>query len=633
MASGMDSDLYLLIRQYAVKSASWEIPYDAFMDHLRRMAKGYAGKSEEMASFSSEAKTTAQLHLLSADRRIALLQSDSQIHSILLPDRFTEPVRQEYRKMLESPEIPFPDEDLLKMAVPSEWVQNVSLESDLSSLLLREELPDVPLCRISFPGDVRAILVLTDHLRDKLLEFAVLKVRSYLRKGSNLEFSKRKLLAAFQNKEMILKDSFNLVLTRPYDAVEQMRGSRADMVFSFWAYLVSAIRQDLMKRGDMMPEDLSCLRALYVAEFFNNHYKGQAQKAMEIETAFKAFDAQVRKPPYLYQYEDLVAFTDQAGRPLIGRYSKEEFDAYLGAKLSAPDFSRLPEIVQYQTDQGRRFFTAKDRVLNLAMKLITDAREEVRARLIEEWYKALGNYEAVPAMADDDAYRKSLSERLEKASPVLSVLIREKFILLAYVEMRGTKEYMPELDRLFAKGELVPVEELLSLPRKGLLTDVRILLPFWYSIGFLVRIVRFFRSLNPRRPQKAAAMRVESQGAPPAATPDRQRELRDAAARVERGIVPAGLALDDWLIELESKWNTLLDPQSKRNLTEDVNALVRDYIRNVIRTLRGTNFTEDRIRQLADTLAGSPGLMKIRNAPALKSYIMGYIVRLVKKAV
>jgi len=192
---------------------------------------------------------------------------------------------------------------------------------------------------------------------------------------------------------------------------------------------------------------------------------------------------------------------------------------------------------------------------------------------------------------------------------------------------------MPELDRLFAKGELVPVEELLSLPRKGLLTDVRILLPFWYSIGFLVRIVRFFRSLNPRRPQKAAAMRVESQGAPPAATPDRQRELRDAAARVERGIVPAGLALDDWLIELESKWNTLLDPQSKRNLTEDVNALVRDYIRNVIRTLRGTNFTEDRIRQLADTLAGSPGLMKIRNAPALKSYIMGYIVRLVKKAV
>ncbi len=540
--------------------------------------------------------------------------------------------------MQESADIPFPDEELLKTSVPPEWVMNVSLEADLSSLLQRPELPDVPLCRISFPSDAKAILILTDQLKRGLLEVAVLKVRNYLRKGTNLEFTRRKLLAAFQNKEMALKDAFNLVQTRPFDAVEQMRSSNADLVFSFWAYLVSVIRQDLMRRGDRTPEDLACLRALFIVEFFNNHYKSQAQKAIEIEAAFKAFDAAVRKSPYLYQRQDLEGFTDQAGRPLIGRYTKEEFDAYLAEKLKTSDFSRLPEIVAFQVDENRRFYVAKDRILVLAMKLITDARQEVRAQLIESWYKILGAFSTVPAMHEDQAYRLELWSRLEKSSPILATLIREKLILLAYVEVRGTKDSLPELERLFSKGELVPVDELLSLPRKGLLTDVRILLPFWYSIGLVVSVVRFFRSLKPKR----AAKRIEVKAPPPAsatgspsapqAAHDRQRELREAALRAEKTIVPAGMSLDDWLIDLESKWNTMINPQAKRDLTEDVNSLVRDYLRNVLRTLRGVSFTEERIRQLAETLAGSPSLMCIRNAPALKSYIMGYIVRLVKKA-
>ncbi len=633
MFRGMDADLYLLLRQHASRSGSWDVPYEAFVEHLKRLAKGGPGRPEALAAYASEPNITAQLHILAADKRIALVQSEGRIQSILLPDRFTEPVKQEFRKMLEAPEVPFPDEELIKIPVPAEWVQGVSLESDLPAILLRDELPDVPLCRVSFPGDVKPILVPTDHLKEKLLEFAVLKVRAYLRKGSNLEFSKRKLMAAFANREMILKDSFNLVLTRPYDAVEQIRGSRVDMVFSFWAYLVSAVRQDLMKRGDMTPEDQSCFRALYIAEFFNNFYKGRAQKAMEVEAAYKAFDAQIRKPPYLYQYQDLAAFTDSAGRPLVGRYTKEDFDSYLKAKLSSSDYSRLPEIVQYQTEQGRRYYTAKDRVLNLAVKLISEAREDVRGQLIEAWYKAIGAYESLPEMVDDDAYRKELSERLAKSSPILSVLIRDKLMLLAYVEMKGTKEYLPELDRLFVKGELVPVDDLLSLPRKGLLTDVRILLPFWYSMGFIVGIVRFFKSLKPKHGAKVAAPKDAVPSAQqPGAAPDRQHELRDAAAKVERSLVPEGLGLDDWLIELESKWNTMINLEAKRNLTEDVNSLVRDYLRNVIRTLRGVNFTEERIARLAETLAGAPSLMRIRNAPALRLYIMGYIVRLVKKA-
>jgi hypothetical protein len=133
-----------------------------------------------------------------------------------------------------------------------------------------------------------------------------------------------------------------------------------------------------------------------------------------------------------------------------------------------------------------------------------------------------------------------------------------------------------------------------------------------------------------RLPQAPEAQAAEAAKGP--SGQDRQRELREAAVRVEKAVVPQGMGLDDWLVELESKWNTLLNPQAKRDLTEDVNSLVRDYLRGVLRTLRGSTFTGERVTQLAETLAGSQSLIKIRNAQALKSYIVGYIVRLVKKA-
>jgi hypothetical protein len=636
----MDVDLYLLLRQYAQKNSTWEIPFTGFVESVQRMAKAYVGKSAEIAAYAerAEPKVVAQLHNLVGEKRVALIESESRIHQILLPDRFIEPIKAEYRKMQESAEVPFPEEEALKLSIPPEWVQGISLETDLPAVLMREELPAVPLCRITFPSSSKPIIVLTEQIKAGLLEFAVVKLRAYLRKGSNYEFTRRKLLAAFQNKEMILKDAFNLVLTRPYDAVEQMRMSKSDMTFSFWAYLVSHVRQDLMKRGERTPEDLSYLQALSIAEFFNNFYKGQAQKAMELEAAFKVFDLAVRRSPYIYQYQDLTAFADQGGRPLMGRYSKEEFDEYLAAKVKAKDYTRLPEIVSYQTAQARRYYTAKDRLLTLSMKLLSEAREAIRGQLMGEWYKAMGNFESLPEMFEDEAYVRDLNARLEKTSPVLSVLIKEKFILLAYVEFRGTKEALPELDKLFEKGELAPIDQLLALPRKGLLTDVRILLPFWYSIGLVVSLMRLFKSMRKKKGTAATTRSSSSpeaqavEAAKGASGQDRQRELREAAVRVEKAVVPQGMGLDDWLVELESKWNTLLNPQAKRDLTEDVNSLVRDYLRGVLRTLRGSTFTDERVAQLAETLAGSQSLIKIRNAQALKSYIVGYIVRLVKKA-
>jgi hypothetical protein len=632
----MDLDLHSLLRQYSMKNSTFEIPFPGFVDSVQRMARAHLARDHSLAAYDgegSEQRIAAKLYVLAASKRISVVATDKGIQSILLPERFIEPIRAEYKKMDETPDVPFPGDDSLTPTPPTEWVKNISLERDMDAVLSRPELPDTPICRITFASGLPPVLALSDMIKEELLVQAVVKVRHYLRKGANFEFTRRKLMAAFQNKEMMLKDALNLVITRPFDAVERLKSSRGDIVYSFWAYLLSHMRQDLLKRGERTPEDLTLLQAAAIVEYFNNHYKGVVQRNVDVETAFKNFEQRIRKAPYAYTYEELCNFSDSSGKPLMGKYSKAEFDEFLRAKTAPGDLQKLPEVIVFQSLIGSRYYVAKDRVLIMANKMISDARLEIRTGLIESWFRVLGDYRRTQAMDDDQAYREELMARLRKCAPILVTMMEEKLILLVYFEIRGTKDALPELDRLFVKDELVPVDELLQLPRKGILTDARILLPFWYSLGALVSLMRFFRSMKRG---KAKVVKEEAKRAEVAAVQasggDRQNELRDAAARVEKSVVPPNVSLDDYLVDLESKWNTLLNIEAKRDLTEDVNSLIRDYLRGVIRTMRGTTFTLERLQSLAETLVGSPALLRIKNTGPLRSYIVAYMIRLVKKA-
>ena len=53
-----------------------------------------------------------------------------------------------------------------------------------------------------------------------------------------------------------------------------------------------------------------------------------------------------------------------------------------------------------------------------------------------------------------------------------------------------------------------------------------------------------------------------------------------AAASIEKILVPPDSSLDSELTSYLNEWNHLLDKEAKKNLTEDVNSLIRDYLRS-----------------------------------------------------
>jgi len=636
-----DIDILQLLRSYASKNRSAFIDYRTFSQMVQRQA-AQSNRPDPIyrdLATNPDVILVPKLFQYARERNLSIKTAGGQIDSIALPEYFTEILLAEYRRLEENPDIPFPEDESIHAELPAEWVQAVSVETDLGSLIEVERDRSAPFYRLIFPEGIRPVLILSPMVADKLLEHAVLKVRQYLRKGGNKDFVQNKLSYAFPGKEMQLKESLSAILIKPYDAIRDMRTSGNDFTFPLWAYLASYMKKDIFKKVDKNAEDWSNLQAIYLCEVYNNFYKGKAQRAAEREAAFKTLEISLRKAPYNYTIDDVTNFRDLMGRPLLGKYSREELEEWLREKTTRAAPGNLPEILMPVTSHGQRWLVAKNRVLPLVVRLLGEARTSIRTSLIAEWKAVMEDYKSIPTMEDDAAYRKDLEERVAKGYPVLFSLISERIFSLVYNELRETPDAVPELDRFFSRGDLVSIDELLDLRRKHLVMDVRNLLPIWYTLPILSGIFAFFYRMAGKKRQRKERFTGEPErqnesagekGKRASTSSDRRIEFAAAAAKVEQILLPDGYKLDEYLSVLVNRWNTLINPKAKADLTEDVNSLVRDYLRGLLRTLRPSNLTSERVKSLAATLADTPSLLKIRNHAALEEYVRLYMVRLLK---
>ncbi len=91
--------------------------------------------------------------------------------------------------------------------------------------------------------------------------------------------------------------------------------------------------------------------------------------------------------------------------------------------------------------------------------------------------------------------------------------------------------------------------------------------------------------------------------------------------------VPKGNTIDGTLADLADKWNPLYAPDQKKNLVEDVNSLVRDFLRPIRRSFIVRPPDLKRIHALAEQLSVSKSLAQIKKRDPLLRYLELYMVR------
>jgi hypothetical protein len=615
-------DIYSLLESYAKRIHSPYIDIDTFILYLEKKARSMAADHPEWVPWTVNVGgkfREALPNLVKAEKcKITTTLKGSQI---FISSFYINHIQQAYM-VKETGETPFPEEKALRLHILPDQVRTLYIENELAGYLDNPQETLLPLIRLTFPRDLPNIIILSSLIPKRLGEIAMFKVQNYLWAQSNKEHIQNRMISNFQGKEDYLRDMINYIMTKPINCLSDIE-SGGDLSFLFWSFFCNLIKDEVNQKNELIPQDIAILQSVYILEIFNNYYKSKTVRIKERETALKNLSLCFDKPPHLYTMSAIIKFSDKRGIPLLGRYSQEDLEAFLKTKTTEHTENELPELLVVHDSNGEQYFIKKIFFLPLCSRFLIEIRPQVRKAISDQWFKTLKAYDREPAMEKNEDFEKLLLRTIKAINPMVVFLFRDPRLFLIYYELKDTNE--SEFSMLFDKGKLHPFSVLLKLNRKELLTDTRMLLPFWYSIAFLVRIITFFKTVGKKRllPQNY----VED----PEPESPRNNNSYPSLKELTAEFVSPGSTLTQALAEQEARWNTRLNPQARKNLEADVNALIQDRIRQLMRLPKRPRITREFLDQTALAFISEiMVLQQLSDHEALSQYIKLYILNLLQ---
>ncbi len=638
----MDADeLFQSLKAFSLKSKSATIDLRQFAASMRPKA--------------GEIEVETALRQLEEQGRCGIAPDKGPAQSVTITDYFLMLLEDEYRSLTVEAAKPFPQEASLPIPIPPSRIVSVDMKSDFATFLSGPSAPEHTVARLVFPEGIEPLVVPRSMASTVLVEAAVAKISAYLSDPRNAGFIESKLISIFKGNDVLIRQMMEDAAVRPKKASESVF-STSDFAFRFWTYLVNLVLQDFRKKKEKTHLDHGVCQSAYIVGYYSFFRKGQAQKEMEINADRKSLETLVRKAPYVFTFEDLYALTDEKGVPLVSKHSHQFIHSFLDEKSRRQGDESLPFMVRIHVNaRNKDYFIQKDLLVPVFLKKLSEAAEELHDQYVSDWVAGMRRHAHVPAMKNDASFQKDVELKVKDGYPFLTSLANAPLLYLARSEANLSPESQEEIHRCFeSSGTLRPLNELMGLFRNMILAEARSYLPIWETMPILRQIVALIHRLFASRgraektaaplfqKQTPAAPRPVEEEAP--APPVRRFQARtqaaqavnerDAQARYRRALillrdrfVPIGKNVDAALEELAEKWNPLFADGPKRELVDDVNALVRDFLRPVKRSLLSGTPDPQRIHALAEQLCGSKSLVKIKKKEPLLRYLELYIIK------
>ncbi len=397
-----------------------------------------------------------------------------------------------------------------------------------------------------------------------------------------------------------------------------------------------------------------------------------------MEAALKMVDVGLRKSPYLFSFADIMGFRDKSGFPLSRRVKRDELADYLTKKTTPPEGSMLPEILKFNArDSHRDIFLNKEKYLSLTLRKIQEDSRELKKQYVEEWGRVLGNFKRVPEMYKRDRFIADISRRLNILDPLLVVLLRPDFLKICLDETKPPKEVFIETERLFTRNRdsLIPLDEIFRLDRHALYADAKATLPLWKSlpligpIGMILKKIfsgvkksagnikdpteLYSKIAKPSESYKytpssktesaenaggnapggshSAPVKAGSVSTRAKTSKEQLQEYRSAVEKLKVHYVGEDGSLKEEADTLIYNWNPLVDGKARDNLLEDVNSMIRDYLRGLKKGFSVKPPDITRIRNIAEHLGENPAFEKIKKKDDFIRYIEIFIVQQLSK--
>jgi hypothetical protein len=628
-------ELLVLLRTFALRNRSATVDLHQF---LAAMPKGQAQPEEVDAAVAELAEKSVLV--VSTEAGKPRMVSLSDFHVTALVDA--------YRQLSMDAAHPFPKEETAPVPIPEGQLIRADVKSQLGALLDTSGPGMKGIVKIEFPEGVDSLIVPQECVGTDLIDVAVAKISRYLQEGKNASYSESKLSGLMRGNAPLVRQSMEDLVTRPKKAANSVL-SPSDFAFRFWTHLSNLILQDIRAKSEKTDLDHGACQAAYLLGYAVFHKKGTVQREQEWAADRKNLEQQVRKPPFVFGFQDLYDLKDEKGVTYVKKHSQDFIHSFLKEKTKQVGEEPIPFLVRvHAAAQKKDYFLQRDFIVPVFLKKLAEAAEEIRSAYVQEWTDEL-RQDRTPAVSKSDAsFRRDTEIRVKQRYPLLTALSNGNLLFAAGEVTKVTGEAKAELGKCFAvENVLRPFDEMLGLSRAHLLKNARMYLPFWMTVPVLSGVLRIFRRLSRGR---KGERKMEPEKKPAAARPaqtETAKVVQAAPAEAAKSThtkgdllayrrsiqallsqyVPKGKTVEATLSELSEKWNPLYASEQKQNLVEDVNSLVRDFLRPVRRSFLTRPPDLKRIHALAEQLSTSRSLAKIKKKDILMRYIELYMVR------
>lgn len=635
-------DVLRILFAYTKKIETLTVDFRNLAEYARRYAERFSSENPTLEDLEEQPEQVMVAHLLELEKtgKCHLHYEDSAIRQVTFLEYYNLAVRKSYAAIEQRPDIPFPSESSLGMEIPGHLVTSVEVKSQFMEWLTDAAAARNVLLRLLFPDNIDSMLLTTDLLPHAIVPLTLHKIRRYLRNERNAKYMQSRLGVAFPQRNVVIRDTIAKISTSPDQALEMIK-EPTEFTFHFWTQLSSAIIKEFAEKKDKLIEEHGYCQAAYLIGYLSVYYKSVLQKSRDQESALRLVDQQIRREPYAHTLDEIVQFKDDKGVPLTRRCNEGTIREHVLSKVKPdPESKGLPQLIRVRTPAKKEYIVPKEAVIRLTLSRLHQASTEFRGEYVRLWAESLRQDQKLPAMQDDEAFDQDVKKRLRSEYPLLYSMLSYPLLFLAVDETNPPESARQEVQNMFDRRakSLRSYAEILDLQRKKLYDDARLLLPFWQAIPFLYFFVRMFRGLFGKKRTKAntgggtssnqvGAKILGSSSAEQETRKKRLSTFRDAVETLQQKYVGDAPSVDHRLNELIEEWNPLVAKVPKQNLVEDVNALVRDFLRKMRVTSRLTPPTEDRIQRYAENLAHNEAFKQIRSRDAFREYLELYMLR------
>ncbi|MCI5607217.1 MAG: hypothetical protein SOT46_08780 [Treponema sp.] len=631
------TSLSSIIKMYTEKQKSPFIDFREFTTFIKKYAEHYIEEQPDLVRYLADTASTltAELTGLSEKHLVGIIDANNK-RTIVSTTYLSVKYATQYKEILKNESVPYPNTTDLPKQIPLSLFEKKSADVYLPELIEKENTNSPVLYLVDMGKDLGSILLPACVPIKVLIETAQIKLRKILRKEEYHDYFLKKLRSTNPTKSISIQHYYqNFIDVKNSSYIDFSQGDD----YYLWNQTLYYIRQDFEKIQDKTIEDLNVLQAVKISEIHCTYLKGKFQESKKREEALRELENCLSSPPYFFTMAQVLKFEDKSGRTLYGRLSDEDFREFFQKMTTDGANNELPPLLVFKVASGSRYFIYKKNVITVVIRLCNEAHESITKILEENWLNSLLDFETLPEMTDSAAFEATLENLVEKNSPMLYAILNSAFMNILAIE--ASHEDSMQYIQLFQGGQLLPYSKILMISHKNIYSSVRARLPLHYTIPIISWILALIHKSKKKDNANKAKIhnsyakeeKAEDYELPKKTKPvSKKEQFSSKAKEIASELVPEGSTVDRELDYLNKQWNRMITKEAYANLTEDVNTLIRDYTRKVVRTLTATTFTKDRIENLATTLVRTPNLQKIKDQEALTEYVTLYMLRLLSNS-